>query len=369
HLGQTPFDTVLIHGLVRDAQGRKMSKSLGNGIDPVEVIDQYGTDSLRFSLINGACPGMDIRISYEKIEAGRNFCNKIWNAARFVLMNLGDEETFAPGTLPETLTLEDQWILTCYNNCVKEVTEALEKYELGLAIGKLYDFTWDYFCDWYIELTKERLYNGGEPAKQATQVLCYVLSNTLKLMHPFLPFITEEIWQSLPHEGETIMLSKWPTFDKAIDFTKEAADVEQVMDAVRAIRNRRAEMNVAPSRRTKVYVESERFDLFKECERFFMRLASCTGIEAGASDGVSIVTDAARITIPMAELVDLAAERARLNKELASAEKDMAGINAKLSNPGFLAKAPANVVAEQRDRLEKLTAKVAGIRETLAALQ
>ena len=252
YTGQVPFDTVLIHGLVRDALGRKMSKSLGNGIDPLEIIDQYGADALRLTLATGNSPGNDMRFSDEKVGASRNFANKLWNASRFILMNIGDEDIKCE--LPANLALEDKWVISLYNDLVKEVTDNLEKFELGMAVAKLYDFIWDVFCDWYIEIAKIRLQKGGSEAKDAKQVLVWVMSNTLKLLHPFMPFITEEIWQTLPHDGESIMISAWPEYDPAHSFEAEEAEMERIMTAVRAIRNRRAEMNVPPSRKAKVYI-------------------------------------------------------------------------------------------------------------------
>ena len=248
-MGKTPFDTVLIHGLVRDAQGRKMSKSLGNGIDPLEIIQQYGADTLRFALATGNSPGNDMRFSDEKVKASRNFANKIWNASRFLLMNL--DESITVSRLPETLETEDKWVVSLYNTLVKEVTDNLERFELGIAVQKLYDFIWDVFCDWYIELAKTRLQAGGDKARSVQQVLVYVLGNTLKLLHPFMPFITEEIWQSLPHAGEgpSIMVAKWPVYDPALSFAREEADFQKVMDIIKAIRNQRAEMNIPRPRR------------------------------------------------------------------------------------------------------------------------
>ena len=369
-MGQVPFNTVFIHGIVRDELGRKMSKSLGNGIDPLLVIDKYGADALRFTLATGNSPGNDMRYSDKKVEASRNFANKIWNAARFILMNL-DENEPAPH-IPEDLALEDKWILSQFNSLAKEVTDNLDKFELGIAVQKLYDFIWDLFCDWFIELAKIRLQKGGEEAKTAKAVLVYVMSETLKLLHPFMPFITEEIWQTLPHDGETIMKSAWPVFNDALVFSKEEEQMNMIMDAIRAVRNRRAEMNVPPSRKAHVYVATEKKDIFEKAVVFMQRLASASDVTVGDAfnleGSVSIVTADAKIYIPMGDLVDFEAERKRLNKEKEAAEKKLAQINGKLGNPGFLAKAPQNVIDGQKADAEKLTEKIKMIDESLAAL-
>ena len=370
YTGQVPFDTVLIHGLVRDALGRKMSKSLGNGIDPLEIIDQYGADALRLTLATGNSPGNDMRFSDEKVGASRNFANKLWNASRFILMNIGDEDIKCE--LPANLALEDKWVISLYNDLVKEVTDNLEKFELGMAVAKLYDFIWDVFCDWYIEIAKIRLQKGGSEAKDAKQVLVWVMSNTLKLLHPFMPFITEEIWQTLPHDGESIMISAWPEFDPAHSFEAEEAEMERIMTAVRAIRNRRAEMNVPPSRKAKVYIATAYKPAFEHGSVFMQRLASASEVEVADSfelDGaVCIVTADAKIYIPMGELVDLEAEKARLNKELAAVEKDLAFVNGKLSNENFVAKAPAAVVEAQREQKTRYEEKIAMLKESIAKL-
>ena len=367
--GQVPFDTVLIHGLVRDELGRKMSKSLGNGIDPLEVIDKYGADALRFTLANGNSPGNDMRYSDKKVEASRNFANKLWNAARFILMNLdGSEEA----GLPDELALEDKWVLSLYNDLVKEVTDNLERFELGIAVQKLYDFIWDVFCDWYIELAKIRLKKGGEPAQCAKRVLIYVMSNVLKLLHPFMPFVTEEIWQSLPHEGASIMVSDWPQYSDTLNFSAEEEQMNMIMDAVRAIRNRRAEMNVPHSKKAKIYISTSYVDTFRLSGEFMQKLAGASEVEV--EDGIEIdgavciVTDAAKIYIPMGDLVDFEAERARLNKELASAQKQLDGINAKLSNENFVSKAPAPVVEAQREAARKLNEKIAMLNDSLSKI-
>ncbi len=371
--GRVPFDTVLIHGLVRDAQGRKMSKSLGNGIDPLEVIDQYGADALRFTLATGNSPGNDMRFSDTRVEASRNFANKIWNAARFILMNLSDDEP-APH-IPENLALEDKWILSRFNALAEGVTDALEKYELGMAVQKLYDFIWDVFCDWYIEIAKIRLNGSDEAAKQTVKaVLVYVMSNTLKLLHPFMPFITEEIWQALPHTGESIMISEWVKADDALRFSAEEEEMERIMSAIKAVRNRRAEMNVAPSKKAKIFIETAYADTFEKGKVFFERLASASEVEVGAKfddmdDAVSIITESARMYIPMAELVDFQAEIARLQKEKAGVEKELAMVNGKLSNENFVSKAPAAVVEGQRQSKARLEEKLALLDESLQNLE
>ena len=369
--GQVPFDTVLIHGLVRDEQGRKMSKSLGNGVDPLEIIENYGADALRFSLITGNSPGNDMRYIPARVESCRNFANKIWNAARFLLMNLEDDKEMA---LPKELALEDKWILSKYNKLVKDVTDNIEKYELGLAAQKLYDFIWDVFCDWYIEICKARL--GGENqefANNARSVLIYVFSNTLKLLHPFMPYITEEIWQSLPHSGESIMISNWPTYNKELDFTKDEEDFEKIMDAIKAIRNRRSEMNVPPSRKAKVCIATALQDVFNAGASYFCRLASASVVEVAETfdikGAVRVVTDAANIFIPMNELVDADAEIARLEKDLKKALDDKAFFEKKLSNPGFVAKAPENVLNEQREKLKKVEDKIELINQSINDLK
>ena len=372
YTGQAPFNTVLFHGLVRDAQGRKMSKSLGNGIDPLEIIAQYGADALRFALSTGNSPGNDMRFSDEKVESSRNFANKIWNAARFVLMNLPENEP-APH-LPAALETEDKWVLSKYNTLVKSVTDNLDKFELGVAVQKLYDFIWDILCDWYIELVKVRLREEGETAANARAVLVYVMSNTLKLLHPFMPFITEEIWQTLPHVGESIMISAWPEYDPALDFSADEAEMERVMEAIRAIRNRRAQMNVPPSKKAKVIVETAYQDTFANGAKYIERLASASEVEVAAQvdapeGAVSIVTADAKIFIPLDQLVDLKAELARLNKERDAALKQAAGIEAKLANENFVTRAPEHVVQTQRDNLARLKDQIAKLEESIAAIQ
>ncbi len=369
-MGEVPFSTVFIHGIVRDEQGRKMSKSLGNGIDPLLVIDKFGADALRLTLATGNSPGNDMRYSEKKVEASRNFANKIWNAARFILMNL-DENEPTPH-IPEELALEDKWILSLFNKLTKEVTDNLDKFELGVAVSKLYDFIWDVFCDWYIELAKIRLQQGGEKAVQVKAVLVYVMSETLKLLHPFMPFITEEIWQTLPHVGETIMKAPWPVFDEKLVFGSDEAKMEIIMEAIKAVRNRRSEMNVPPSRKAHIYIATEDKEIFETATVFMQRLASASDVTVGDSfdipGSVSIVTANAKIYIPMGDLVDFEAERKRLNKEKETAEKKLAQINGKLSNPGFLAKAPEQVIEGQKAEAAKLTEKIKMIEESLAEM-
>ncbi len=363
--GEIPFDTVFFHGLVRDAQGRKMSKSLGNGVDPVEVIDKYGADALRLTIITGTSPGNDTRYSDEKVAASRNFANKIWNAARFIHMNIDGHEVSTE--LPGELTLEDKWIVSKFNRVARDMTENLERFELGVAVQKVYDFMWGDFCDWYIELSKGRMDDGNR------RVLCWVLGNTLKLLHPFMPFITEEIWQSLPHEGEAIMVSKWPEFDEKLDFPAEEAEMEKVMELVTAVRTRRSEMNVPPSRKAHLYIETgvpEAFDTEKES---IARLAYCSGVETGESfnvpGAVVVVTSGCRAYLPMDDLIDREAEVKRLTKELESAKKQLETVENKLGNETFMSKAPANVIDGVRANGEKLKEKVQRIEEALEGLR
>ena len=372
YTGQVPFDTVLIHGIVRDSQGRKMSKSLGNGVDPLVEIEKYGADALRFSLATGNSPGNDMRYIPERVESSRNFANKLWNASRFILMNLPDDQK-AP-YLPKDLSLEDKWILSKYNSLVKDVTDNLDKFEIGVAVQKLYDFIWDIFCDWYIELCKVRL-NGDDAnaADTARAVLVYVMSGMLQLLHPFMPFITEEIWQSLPHDGESIMVSKWPEYSADLDFADDEAEFERVVKAIRAIRVRRSEMNVPPSRKAKVVIESAYADTFNAGAVFFKRLAYAGEVEINKPiddpSAVTIITDDAKVYMPLGDLIDFEAERARLNKERDAVLKDITFVENKLNNPGFVSKAPEKVVAEQRKNLEVYKEKLAMLDERLKALQ
>lgn len=370
HMHATPFETVYIHGLVRDAQGRKMSKSLGNGIDPLEIIDQYGADALRFTLATGNSPGNDMRFSTERVEASRNFCNKIWNASRFIQMNLTLDRNAKP-VLPDHLALEDKWIISKFNTLVREVTRNIDQYELGLAASKLNDFIWESFCDWYIEIAKTRLQAGDEAVQQ---VLCVVLSGAMQLLHPFMPFITETIWQALPHEGPSVMVSPFPVYQEALAFPQEEAQMAALMEAIRAVRNRRSEMNVPPSKKAKVLVLSEKQETFAAGRVFFARLAYASEVElidtvpTDAAKLVSIVTSDARLYIPMGELIDFDAERARLLKEKAKVEDDIAFVMRKLDNPKFVDKAPEAVVAAEREKVEKLRERLARLEESLAAL-
>ena len=377
HMGQKPFSTVFIHGLVRDAQGRKMSKSLGNGIDPLEIISKYGADALRFALATGNSPGNDMRFSDEKMEAARNFANKLWNASRFVRMNLTIDEVRLPDA--NRLALEDKWILHSFNRLAESVNANLEKYEVGVALAAIYEFTWDVFCDWYIELAKARLNEKeSEGNRICQQVITYVLNGILKLLHPFMPFITEEIFSSLPHlpgDAESIMISRYPTGRSDLEFPVEAGEMERVLELIRAIRNRRAEMNIAPSRKAAVFIETRYADAFNSATApFFARLASASGIEVAESfpaDRVSadtcvqVVTPAATAYLPLSDLVDYEKERARLTAEIAKVCAEVERLDRKLSNQGFVAKAPAAVVDAERAKLaaarEKLTATEAAL--------
>ncbi|MEE1057586.1 MAG: valine--tRNA ligase [Acutalibacteraceae bacterium] len=370
HTGKAPFDTVLIHGLVRDSQGRKMSKSLGNGIDPLEIIDKYGADALRLTLATGNAPGNDMRFYDTRVEASSNFANKLWNASRFVHMNIDDYNV--ENKLPDTLATEDKWIISTLNNVAKEVTENLDKFELGTAVKKVFDFIWDYYCDWYIELAKSRLQSDGESAQNARQVLVWVLDRALRLLHPFMPFITEEIWQTLPHNGDTIMYAEYPTFKAEYDFPEAREEMEVVMNGIKAIRTRRSEMNVPPSRKAKVYVATEKKAIFENGSPFICKLASASEVEVGDTyeiDGaVTVVTAEAKIYIPMSELVDKEEELKRLNKELAKTEKMLAQSEGKLNNQGFIGKAPANVVEKVKQQAAKEREKIAMIKAAIEAL-
>ncbi|MDD2361732.1 MAG: valine--tRNA ligase [Oscillospiraceae bacterium] len=368
HTGKVPFDTVFIHGLVRDAQGQKMSKSLGNGIDPLEIIEQYGADALRFTLAAGNSPGNDMRFTTEKAEASRNFANKLWNAARFILMNIGDNKVELG--LPDKLELEDKWIASRFNSVAAEITENLEKFELGIAVQKLHDFIWDNFCDWYIELCKSRL--QGENASGGRQVLVFVMTGTLKMLHPFMPFITEEIWQTLPHEGEALMISPWPEYDTALDFPEEEREMERIMEAIRAIRNRRAEMNVPPSKKAPVYIETAFIPTFERGAVFFEKLAWASEIKVGSGfeldRAISIVTADATIKIPMDELVDKDAERSRLTREKEAVKKRLDGVMARLNNKAFTSKAPADVVNTAKENAARLNEKLTLLEQSLLNL-
>ena len=372
-MNSQPFDTVFIHGIVRDENGVKMSKSLGNGIDPLLVIDQYGADALRMFLATGNSPGNDMRYSEKRVEACRNFANKLWNASRFVHMNIDDYDV--KNELPATLETEDKWILHTLNNVAKEVNENLEKFELGIALSKIYDFIWNSYCDWYIELCKARLQSEGETAQNARQVLIYVLDKILKLLHPFMPFITEEIWQTIPHDtdGKTVMLEKYPEYDPSLDFPCEAEEMMKVMEAITAIRTQRNEMNVPPSKKAKLFIATAIPETFSNGEQFFKKLASASEVEISDSfdiDGaVTVVTSDAKIYIPMEELVDKEAELKRLNKELKQVEKMLAQDEGKLNNPGFMSKAPEKVIEKIKGQAEKEREKIALIHAAMDALK
>ncbi|OUP25799.1 valine--tRNA ligase [Gemmiger sp. An194] len=374
YTGKVPFDTVLIHGLVRDAQGRKMSKSLGNGIDPLEIIAQYGADALRLTLVLGSTPGNDMRFSDEKIKASRNFANKLWNATRFVMMNL--PEDFQAG-LPaaDKLDLSDKWILSTLNNLARTVTDNLDKFELGLAAQKVQDFIWEVYCDWYIEIAKVRL-NSTDPeeADNARKVLVYVLTQALKLLHPFMPFITEEIYRALPGTSETIMTEQWPVFTEELNYAAEEADFEKLMDYIKAVRTIRAEMNVHPAKRSSMIIETSETEAFRRGGDYLAKFAFATDVTltekyTGDTAGmVQVITHAARGFIPMMELIDREKELARLNKEKAGAEKEIGMFSRQLSNEGFVNKAPANVVEEIRQKLARAQEKLVRVEESIAAL-
>ena len=370
HMGEVPFDTVLIHGLVRDAQGRKMSKSLGNGVDPLEEIEKYGADALRFMLATGNAPGNDMRYIEEKVKASRNFANKLWNASRFIMMNLPDD--FKLNGIPANLNVEDKWIISKFNRLAKEVNENLEAFELGVAVAKLYDFIWDVYCDWYIELTKPRIAAGGKTAETAQAVLVWVMQGMLKLLHPFMPYITEEIWSAVSDSDVPCILSTFPTYDEKLDFAAEEAQFEKIIAAIRGIRNRRAEMNVPPSKKAALHIETAEAEIFEQGRLFFERLASAAEIviadKVDMPDAVTVVTDCARIFIPMDELVDKEKELARLNKEKAAVQKDIDFSQGKLNNAGFVAKAPAQQVEAEKTKLAKAQEKMAKIEQSIAAL-
>ena len=374
HTGEVPFKHVFIHGLVRDSQGRKMSKSLGNGIDPLEIVEQYGADALRFTLATGNAPGNDMRFYIERVEASRNFANKIWNASRFTLMNLDITENKLPDL--NDLQLEDKWILSKYNDVVKIVTENLDKFEIGIALSNLYSFIWENFCDWYIELVKPRLFDKENPtAKTAQYVLTYVLSNTMKLLHPFMPFITEEIWQHLPHEGESIMISKWPEYDEKLNFPQDEESMELIMQAISAIRNRRAEMNVPPSKKAKVIIVTDKSDVFSQGTVFFEKLASASeAVVQSDKNGISenavnVVVPSAEVFLPLDELVDKTKELERLNAEKKKLEGEIKRVEGKLSNQGFVAKAPAKVVEEEKAKGEKYKEMLEKVLESIKSME
>ncbi|MBO7303796.1 MAG: valine--tRNA ligase [Clostridia bacterium] len=367
HIGEKPFSKVFIHGLVRDAQGRKMSKSLGNGIDPLKIIDEYGADALRFALATGNAPGNDMRFSDEKIEAARNFANKLWNASRFVLMNLTEEDD-ALLTMPEEseLTIEDKWIISKFNRLVKTVTDNSENYELGVALAEIYSFTWDTFCDWYIEMAKSRIFEADTPAAlTAKRTLVFVLTGILKLLHPYMPFITEEIYQALPHTEESIMISDYPKFNTGNCYSDAEEDVERIINAITQIRTRRAEMNVPPSKKAKLYVVTKYEETFRATSKILEKLASASEViltdAYDADDAIMIATDSGRLYIPLSEVIDFEKERARLTAEMKKNDGEIERLEKKLSNEGFVAKAPANVIEGERAKL----AKYLEVRESL----
>jgi len=375
HTGKTPFHTVLIHGLVRDNQGRKMSKSLGNGIDPLEMIEKYGCDALRMNMVTGNSPGNDMRFYVERCEAMRNFANKLWNASRYVMMNLAEGESY---TLPDASNLEiaDKWVLSKLNTLISEVTENMESYELGVAIQKIYDFIWDIYCDWYIEMTKARLFADDAARKHtATSVLVYVLDQILRLLHPFMPFITEQIWQSIPHDGNALIVAQWPEYHAELAFKAEEDAMESVMAAIRAIRNRRTEMNVPPSKKAALHIFTAKPQIFQEGEGFLQRLAYADEVklldsEPANLDGmVTITTSDAKLYIPMGQLVDVAKEIERISKELEAAKKFLASLEGKLANEKFVSRAPEAVVAAEREKAAKQRDLIAQLSESLAAMQ
>ena len=370
NMNKKPFDTVLIHGLVRDSQGRKMSKSLGNGIDPLEVIDNYGADALRFMLATGNAPGNDMRFMEEKVKASRNFANKVWNASRFIMMNLPDD--FKADKLPDNLNIEDKWIISKFNTLAKVVNDNLERFELGVAVQNLYDFIWDIYCDWYIELTKPRIAAGGETALTAQTVLVWVMKGMLKLLHPFMPYITEEIWQALVNDGTAIMLNDFPVYDEGLSFNNDEVKFEKIIEAIKGIRATRNDMNVPPSVKAKVYIETAEQDIFKSGIMFFERLASASEVDIAdkwdIQDSVTVVTDCARIFIPLSDIIDTEKEMARLNKEKKAVQKDLDFLNGKLNNQGFLAKAPEKLIEAEKAKLAKAQEKMAKIEESIAAL-
>ena len=362
HTGKVPFDTVLIHGLVRDSQGRKMSKSLGNGIDPLEVIDKYGADALRFTLITGNAPGNDMRFYWERVEASRNFANKVWNASRFIMMNM-PEEGIDLNKKPEQLTDADKWILSKLNTLVKDVTDNMEKYELGIAADKIYEFIWEEFCDWYIEMVKPRLYSETDDTRYAALwTLKKVLIDALKMLHPYMPFVTEEIFCTIQDEEESIMISSWPVYTEEYAFANEESAVELIKEAVRGIRNTRAEMNVKPSKKAKVFVVSDdevTRNIFENGKVFFATLghaseviiqADKTGID---DDAVSVVLHKAIVYMPFAELVDIAKEIERLEKEVKRLNKELARVNGMLANSNFVSKAPEKKINEEKEKQAK----------------
>ena len=368
HMGEKPFSTVFIHGLVRDAQGRKMSKSLGNGIDPLEIIEKYGADALRFALATGNAPGNDMRFSDEKIEAARNFANKLWNASRFVLMNLtNDDEALLKEPAESDLKIEDKWILSRLNELIKSVNTNMDNYELGIALAEIYSFTWDLFCDWYIEMVKSRFFEGGETALTAQRVLVKVLSSVLKLLHPFMPFITEEIYQAIPHTKDSIVIESYPEYDPTLNYKADEEHIDRIITAITAIRARRQEMNVPPSKKAKLFVVTKYQDTFKSAEKIFEKLASASEViltdSYDSDDAVMIATDAGSMYIPLSEVIDFEKEKARLTSEMKKNDAEIERLEKKLSNEGFVAKAPAQVIEGERAKL----AKYLETRESLSA--
>ena len=375
HTGKTPFHTVLIHGLVRDNQGRKMSKSLGNGIDPLEMISKYGCDALRMNMVTGNSPGNDMRFYVERCEAMRNFANKLWNASRYVMMNLQEGVNY---DLPaaEKLEIADKWVLSKLNSLIAEVTENMESYELGVAIQKIYDFIWDIYCDWYIEMTKARLFADDADRKHtATSVLVYVLDQVLRLLHPYMPFITEEIWQSIPHQGDALIVAAWPEYQAALAFKQEEDAMESVMAAIRAIRNRRTEMNVPPSKKAALHIFTAKPQIFMEGEGFLQRLAYADEVKlldaepANLEGMVTITTPDAKLYIPMGQLVDVQKEIERITKELDGQKKFLASLEGKLSNEKFVSRAPEAVVAAEREKAQKTRELITQLEQSLAAMQ
>lgn len=375
HTGKAPFENVLIHGLVRDSQGRKMSKSLGNGIDPLQVIKEYGADALRFTLATGNSPGNDMRFSEEKVNSSRNFANKIFNAARFIHMKIAGHQV--KKAIPFDLNEEDKWILSKLNSVTKEVITNIEKFELGVAAQKLYDFIWDDFCDWYIEFSKIRLAHNENDEKLSNvtrSMLVYVMAEILKLLHPFIPFITEEIWQTLPHEGEALIISKYPEFKESLCFEIEKEKVELIMETIKAIRNRRSEMNVPPSKKAKIYIETECVDDFNDLALFIEKLAYGEKVIIGErfeniNDAVTIILPKAKVYIPMDELIDKNEELQRLKKSLEAAEKEFKLASSKLSNEGFMSKAPQNVVDNVKKTYETYKEKIESLKSAIEELQ
>ncbi|MBE6843602.1 MAG: valine--tRNA ligase [Ruminococcus sp.] len=371
HMGKVPFDTVLIHGLVRDSKGHKMSKSLGNGIDPLEVIAEYGADALRFTLATGNSPGNDMRYMDEKVKASRNFANKLWNASRFIMMNLPDDFKFTG--LPENLNIEDKWIISKFNDLAAAVNDNLDNFELGVAVSKLYDFIWDVYCDWYIELTKPRIMAGGETMASAQAVLVFIMQGMLKLLHPFMPYITEEIWQTLTDESCPIMLEKFPVFEEKYSYKEEEEAFEKVIAVIKEIRNRRTEMNIPPSVKANVFIETADTALFESCSMFFEKMAFAKEVNVAEKfdieDAVTAVTDSARAFIPMNELVDKDKELARLNKEKEKVQKDIDFLSGKLNNEGFIAKAPEKLIEAEKAKLAKAQEKMQKIEQSIAGLK